>query len=151
MSATSKVALVSPRLADSARARSMVVCDRSSPTVVSPRSARYNEIAASPHPVEHAAVELPLLDQRGQVRLGFTDTPRRFGAGAETADLAPLGGFKGEVFRCGHEISSLLDVVKRARCFATQVANDSAGRPKIASSSWVTAAGLSTVTARYAI
>jgi hypothetical protein len=39
-------------------------------------------------------VELPLLDQRGQVRLGFTDTPRRFGAGAETADLAPLGGFK---------------------------------------------------------
>ena len=50
MSATSKLALVSPRLAASALASSMAVGERSSPTVVKPRSARYSETAASPQP-----------------------------------------------------------------------------------------------------
>ncbi len=81
MSATSKVALVRPRLAASALASSMAVGDRSSPTVVKPRSARYRvdrRLAAAG--VEHVAVELALLDQRRDLRLRFADAPRRLGA-----------------------------------------------------------------------
>ncbi|SKT82151.1 Uncharacterised protein [Mycobacteroides abscessus subsp. abscessus] len=50
ISATSKVALVSPRSAAAARAASMAVGDRSSPTVVCPSAARRNEVSACPHP-----------------------------------------------------------------------------------------------------
>ena len=89
MSATSKLALVKPRLAASALASSMAVGDRSSPTVVKPllREIQVDRRLAAAG-IEHVAVELALLDQRGDLRLRPTDAPRRLGAEPQLRSLA---------------------------------------------------------------
>ena len=87
MSATSKLALVSPRFAASLRASVMAVADR----VEADRGeAQFGKVQGrrglAAARVEHVAVDLARLDQRLDLRLRLADAPRR----AEALELLGL-------------------------------------------------------------